>query len=177
MYSELTGDIAVDEPTAAGLLDTAAAVAVTRHEDGEAAVGIPVAVELRPLRLEPADGPVGVVGARVRRVPVDAAADVERHDDHVVLPVDHLTAARPARPLPGASSAAAGARRAPEGAHRRLPEPGGGVREQRAGHGHGHAARRSVASSPGGSTPRPYPVGEAAQPHGRWEPRFLSPSS
>jgi hypothetical protein len=68
MNSQLTcrippGETTVSRKTSVGsprLLHTAAAVA--RHEDGEAALRVPVALHVGRLRLEPADGPVGVVG-------------------------------------------------------------------------------------------------------------------
>ena len=123
------GDTTVSRKTAIGsprLLNAAAAIA--RHEDGEAALRVSVALHIGRLRLKPADGPVGVVGVRVRQI----TAAVGRHDDHVVLPVD------PGLPTAGPSCPALPRPRAPSGAREpggvRLPETGGRVREQPGGH-------------------------------------------
>lgn len=111
MQSELTGKTVVGQNpvsrnAAVGLhrlLNTAMTVA--GHKDGEAALRVTIALHLRRLRLEPADGPVGVVRVRVRKVP----PAIGWNDDHVVLPVDHgvLSAgpAVPALPRPRAAAA------------------------------------------------------------------------
>lgn len=140
-----------------GLLGAAAAVAP--HEDGEAGFSFIVRLHLRRLRLQPADGPIGVVRLR----PGQAPAAVGRHDDHVVLPVDPGLAAAaapvPDPPLPPTAAARAGTRES-EGV--RLPEAGGEVREGGARQGRGGEL---VAGHPRRRT-RPQPVGESAQPHG-----------
>lgn len=136
-----------------------AAVSIARHEDGEAALGVCVALEVRRERLEPADGPVGAVGVRVRQ----AAVAVGLHDNHAALAVDPIlrTAAAPAD-LALTRPCRAGAR-APDGVW--LPEPGRGVREEAFRHGRAHH-RWLAASAVSSSAPRPYPLGEAAQRHG-----------
>lgn len=116
------GEAAMSRKPAVGsarLLNSAAAIAW--HEDGEAALRVPIALHIWRLRLEPADGPVGV---GVRQVTVAVGG----HDDHVELPVDpgHPTAGPSGPALPRARGP--GGAREPDGA--RLPEPGGRVREQ-----------------------------------------------
>lgn len=139
-----------------------ATVAVAWHENGEAVLGVAVRLKLRRLWLEPADGPVGVVGVGAGQAPTA----VGRDDDHVVLPVDTgLPAAAAAIPdPPRARAAAAGA---PAGVERDgvgLPEPGGEVRE-------GGARQPPAGVLVGGRHRRrgaagPQPLREAAQRHG-----------
>jgi len=145
-----------------------AAAAVARDEDGEAALGVPVGLEVRRERLEPADGPVGAVGVRVRQ----AAVAVGLHDNHAVLPV------RPRLPAAGAPPALALPRprragaRVPDGV--RLPEPGRGVREQAVRHGRARR-RRLPAPSASSSARRPNPLGEAGKGHGHWGRKSKNP--
>jgi hypothetical protein len=139
------------------LLDVA--VAVARHEHRKAVLWVAVGLKLRRLRLEPADGPIGVVGFRAGQ----AAAAVGRHDDHVVLPVDPglPAAAAPAPDPPRPRAAAAGAGRV-ERDGVRLPEAGGEVRE---GGARQRRGRELVSGHPPG-TPWPQPLCEAVQRHG-----------
>jgi len=152
------------KPALAPLRLLLAAMAVARHEDGEAVLGVAVRLQLRRLGLEPADGPVRVVRVGPRQAP----AAVGRHDDHVVLPVDpRLPAA--AAPVPGPPwprAAAGGVERDGVG----LPEPGGEVRE---GGACERRARELVGGHPGGGAPRPQPLREAAQRHGHGAKRKI----
>lgn len=143
------------EPTIRSGRPVSAAASIARHEDGEAALGVRVTLEIRRERLQPADGPVGGVGVRVRQ----AAVAVGLHDNHAVLAVD---------PVLRAAAAPADRARAPD-AGVWLPKPGRGVREE--AFRHGRAAPRRwlavAASTVSGSAPRPYPLRESAQRHGR----------
>lgn len=124
-----------------------ATAAVARHENGEAALGVGVALEVWRERLEPADGPVGAVGVRVQQAPVA----VGLHDNHAVLPLCRSLPAAAAPPAPILPRPCHGRARV------RLPEPGRGVREQAVPHGCAPCRRLAVpaASSP---APRPYPL-------------------
>jgi hypothetical protein len=144
-----------------------AATAVAPHEDGEAGLRVTVRLHLRRLRLQPADGPIRVVGLG----PGQAAAAVGWHDDHVVLPVDPaLPAAAPLIPdLPLPRAAAGGGTREGDGVW--LPEAGGEVREGGARQGRG--GELVVGHPRRGS--RPQPVGESAQPHGHDQKNACDP--
>lgn len=167
----LTREATVGESTGAkeaalrhrGLLG--AAVAVAGNEDGEAGLGVTVRLHLRRLRLQPADGPIGIVGLR----PGQAPAAVGRHDDHVVLPVNpRLPAAAPPVPDPPLPRTAA-ATGSGEGDSVRLPEPGGEVRE---GGAHQGRAGELVAGHTRRAT-GPQPMGESAQRHGHDQKNLL----
>lgn len=146
---------AVGPPRRLGL-----AVAVAPDEDGEAAVGVAVGLQLRRELLLPPDGPVGVVRLRPGQPPA-AAAVVRRHDHHVELPVHSVLLAAAA-----AAAAAARGRRERDGV--RLPEPGGspGRRRSSGRRRRWELVRRRRRRRRARRARRPQPLGESVQPHG-----------